>query len=880
MNVSDHEQFEITGVTVWVDDDLGICGCDETLKGTCSSSSTVQINKDVEHDVEIIQTNQPVNLKFVPLVYDHKIVLCEKFGITKLCLDRHEISKICEKLSKPDSVKTIQGDGNCFYRAISYAISGTEDNHMQLRLAIVHHLLENAAQFRCCLREGYRTVQEYVTNARLCNNGTWATEVEIIVTAHMLDVGIYTYDDANRCKWYLFSSSYACPGRASDSSVKSGIYLHHKNQIHYDLVTSVCELRRELPIDSTQKHDENTSKTRVLKRSKRRKRVNVKKRQKTNREKQRERYQRKKDKENKNDGVNVREKKKRAKKEKYHSCVQYRQGAIEYGKKRYKENVKSITGVVRKRYHENADYRNNKIGNAKMKYDRDEEHRQRKKQCTMTNYHKNIEYRQQKINNAKTRYEDAVHRQEKINFAKAKYHENEEHRQRKVKSAKTKYHENEGHRQRKVKSAKTKYHENEEHRQRKMTSAKKYTKKKYHSDLSYRNALVKSIKKKYSLNKFYRMKLINFQKAKYHTDRCYRQNMKQRNDEREKRKRASQCIMNNVMRNWRQDVSSGPEYICAVCHKLLFRKQVVKCYQKKYKCVYCICGKFVHTCRDNGNCGDKCKVSESSRSCLWICYTCHRKLLQNRIPAEACANNLALEDIPEELSCLNILEEHLIAINVAFMKMMALPRGGQNAVHGPVVCVPSNISETVTSLPRCGNNNQLIKVKLKRKLSFKGYYQYQYVSREHVERALYYLKEHNVWYNEIEINCEWDNPLEDESEKQEEHESDNSSENDEDTDVDTDVDTDEERLTGITYDTCLQPVNIAQDALDQDFDGVMCVAPCERNSPVRLFMEEANEAKCFPALFPSGTSIFRDDRDVKLSLTRYFHNRLMNADNR
>ncbi|RXN22992.1 hypothetical protein ROHU_023109 [Labeo rohita] len=36
--------------------------------------------------------------------------------------------------------------------------------------------------------------------------------------------------------------------------------------------------------------------------------------------------------------------------------------------------------------------------------------------------------------------------------------------------------------------------------------------------------------------------------------------------------------------------------------------------------------------------------------------------------------------------------------------MLALPRGGQNGVHGPVTCVPSNVTEVVNVLPRIENN--------------------------------------------------------------------------------------------------------------------------------------------------------------------------------
>lgn len=62
------------------------------------------------------------------------------------------------------------------------------------------------------------------------------------------------------------------------------------------------------------------------------------------------------------------------------------------------------------------------------------------------------------------------------------------------------------------------------------------------------------------------------------------------------------------------------------------------------------------------------------------------------IPVEAAFNNMALEDISEELKQLNSLGKHLIAIHIPFMKVFALPHGGQQNIHGPVVCVQSDLS--------------------------------------------------------------------------------------------------------------------------------------------------------------------------------------------
>ena len=49
-----------------------------------------------------------------------------------------------------------------------------------------------------------------------------------------------------------------------------------------------------------------------------------------------------------------------------------------------------------------------------------------------------------------------------------------------------------------------------------------------------------------------------------------------------------------------------------------------------------------------------------------------------------------------------------------------MPKGQTPKMHGSVVNVPVNVSETCKHLPREGNCEEVILVKLKRKLSVKG----------------------------------------------------------------------------------------------------------------------------------------------------------------
>ncbi|XP_062327719.1 uncharacterized protein LOC134028267 [Osmerus eperlanus] len=106
------------------------------------------------------------------------------------------------------------------------------------------------------------------------------------------------------------------------------------------------------------------------------------------------------------------------------------------------------------------------------------------------------------------------------------------------------------------------------------------------------------------------------------------------------------------------------------------------------------------------------------------------------------------------------------------------------------------------------------------------------------------------------------------------------------TENDSESDDPEEELTyteqthGMFLDTCLQPVDIAQEVLDQHFDSVLSVAPAENNHPIKLLEDATNEGKCFPMLYPTGAPTFHDPRKERITLAKYLNTRLLNADGR
>ena len=113
--------------------------------------------------------------------------------------------------------------------------------------------------------------------------------------------------------------------------------------------------------------------------------------------------------------------------------------------------------------------------------------------------------------------------------------------------------------------------------------------------------------------------------------------------------------------------------------------------------------------------------SVSAQDKQWICKTCHSALKRGVQPAQAKTNKLDLDDIPVELSDLNPLEIRLISLQIP-TKMVALPCGKQHAIHGPAVNVPTDLTPICTLLPRLPSQIQMVPLKLKMKLCYKGHY--------------------------------------------------------------------------------------------------------------------------------------------------------------
>ncbi|XP_078691416.1 uncharacterized protein LOC144921886 isoform X1 [Branchiostoma floridae x Branchiostoma belcheri] len=196
-------------------------------------------------------------------------------------------------------------------------------------------------------------------------------------------------------------------------------------------------------------------------------------------------------------------------------------------------------------------------------------------------------------------------------------------------------------------------------------------------------------------------------------------------------------------------IEEGPIYVCVSCLRLLY-----KCTVLGFKAGNYTPNEVTEKVLTSGN-----GIKTNGKS--WICRTCHESLKKGNVPTQSWANDMALDAIPEELKDLRPLEVRLISQRIAFMKMVGLPRGGQKAIQGSAVNVPSKLQPVISLLPRLPETAEVVPLKLKRKLCYKGHHMYEYIRPHCVMKGLQWLQQNNPLYNDISICEDWEDKWKD-----------------------------------------------------------------------------------------------------------------------
>ena len=560
-------------------------------------------------------------------------------------------------------------------------------------------------------------------------------------------------------------------------------------------------------------------------------------------------------------------------------------------------------------------------------------------------YQNNVHFRERKKTKAKTR--EAIKYQSDMPFRRAKreqsktnfhnrYQTNSVFREMKRDQSKSfnaqKYQTNNGFREMKRDQSKRanaqKYKTDEEFRceQRNKSSQRSFDK--YHSSSEFRNAHKDHVKfkvmDKYKANNAARLKMIEYAKAYYISRNTTTKRRNQRAYDHSRRIVERSKLLRhqkyatkhretylNALSKFRRVIIESPDCICVVCRMTFFRNQVIPFRMEN----------FIHAEMSDGT-RDRLQhyLNDSIiTSQKWICRFCSEKTKKQHIPSRAYENNLQVSEIPPELDKLNALEKHLIALRLPFVKIVNLTSGtissrvAQKGTKGPVHCVPSDVQDTVTALPRPVNRSMMVRLQLKRRLNYKAIWEEQFVNPNDVRDALAVLMRIHPAYKDIQVveidenyllsdkECTAEetiasavesmpvNDMEDGNDTKMVEKPDSEClkrlalgdivdhGGDEDGDVNEDANDIRTKYNAGT-DCCTQPCDFNHFPLfDKD---PHVIAPAEKNKLCSLLTDGTIESLAFPHLFPDGRGSYNEERDIVLQWKEYCKMRLFSSDPR
>ena len=245
-------------------------------------------------------------------------------------------------------------------------------------------------------------------------------------------------------------------------------------------------------------------------------------------------------------------------------------------------------------------------------------------------------------------------------------------------------------------------------------------------------------------------------------------------------------------------------------------------------------------------------------------------------------------DLPERFSDIRKLEKIIISKRILFKKVTIMSKGQAPKMKGAICNVPINAADICNVLPRGMDNNGVVRVTLKKKMSFKSNVYFQPVRPNFINEILLFLKNSNPLYSDIEIQLDaipsfWINTINNNDSNSDEDEEDNeidfvnestSSKNEIEAGPEEEDPNPLDNFRVSASETAFVP-ELSYQVVD---DSNITIAPGENKEPLPVICDEDCEMLAHPFLFPTGKFGYTHARDVKLSPCKYFNQRLLASD--
>ena len=246
------------------------------------------------------------------------------------------------------------------------------------------------------------------------------------------------------------------------------------------------------------------------------------------------------------------------------------------------------------------------------------------------------------------------------------------------------------------------------------------------------------MKKKKNREKVKRAHDKNPEKKKNRSKKYYEQNREILSKKAREKAREKLKDSDANLEKFKKAMEFGPEFVCVCCHRCLFEGQVFV-FDKKLQAK--IDPKILHSsCIFQKEFKDPQKKDN-----FYVCQNCLTLMKnKNKMPPSSVKNGLYVDEIPEALANLNLVERNMIARTIVFMKITKTPKTRMDKMIDRVVLVPvepEDVMNSVESLPRGNQDSATVEVDFKRKKDLKNTHLSGYADPAKLFKSLATLKQ-------------------------------------------------------------------------------------------------------------------------------------------
>ena len=129
---------------------------------TCASKS--------QDDVQFLERECVSPYKFNPVDEEWQVYACSTLGLGFIRSNgvRPGGPNVSLKPHDTHTIRRITGDGNCLFTSFSYITTGSEDQHLAIRLIIINHMLTIAhLLLGTHIPNGYDAVEDYISDNKM-----------------------------------------------------------------------------------------------------------------------------------------------------------------------------------------------------------------------------------------------------------------------------------------------------------------------------------------------------------------------------------------------------------------------------------------------------------------------------------------------------------------------------------------------------------------------------------------------------------------------------------------------------------------------------------------------------------------------------------------